>query len=49
MTIVFSKTFTKAYKKLDLQIKTAFTKKLSLFRKNEFDTRLRNHTLYHPQ
>ncbi len=45
MQVIFSKTFTKSYKKLDEKIKSAFGKKLEIFLQNEFDPILRNHML----
>ena len=45
MHVLFSKTFIKAYKKLDQKIKNAFQKKLVTFIENEFDATLRNHAL----
>lgn len=37
MQVLFSKTFTKSYKKLDEKIKIAFGKRLEIFLQNEFD------------
>lgn len=45
MNIIFSKTFVKSFKKIDMKIQVAFEKKLELFEENEFDVRLRNHSL----
>lgn len=45
MDLVFSKTFVKAYKKIDTKIQLAFGKKLEIFKQDEFDVRLRNHSL----
>lgn len=45
MHVLFSKTFVKAYKKVDSKIKRAFGEKLELFKQDEFDIRLRNHAL----
>ncbi len=45
MQVLFSKTFTKSYKKLDEKIRIAFGKRLEIFLENEFDSVLRNHVL----
>jgi addiction module RelE/StbE family toxin len=45
MYIIFSKTFVKAYKKANGNIKNSFEEKLELFKINEFDARLNNHSL----
>ncbi|OGG89115.1 hypothetical protein A2592_03235 [Candidatus Kaiserbacteria bacterium RIFOXYD1_FULL_42_15] len=45
MHVLFSKTFTKTYKRLDQKIKKAFEIKLLIFIENEFDETLRNHSL----
>ncbi len=45
MHVIFSKTFSKSYEKLDSKIQHAFEKRLRIFATNEFDPILRNHTL----
>lgn len=46
MNILFSKTFVKAYKKVDVKIQIAFGEKIELFKQDEFDIRLHNHVLH---
>ena len=45
MVVHFSKTFTKAYNKLDKKIRNAFIDRLELFVVDEFNSRLSNHGL----
>jgi addiction module RelE/StbE family toxin len=45
MVIETTKAFDKQYAKLNLGIKSAFKKRLELFKLNPFDTSLRNHSL----
>ncbi len=45
MVIETTKAFDKQYGKLNNKIKTAFKNRVEIFRKNPFDTKLRNHAL----
>lgn len=45
MVIKTTKAFDKQYAKLNLKVKTAFKRRLELFKANPFDTNLRNHGL----
>ncbi len=45
MIIVFHKDFTKRFKRLTPKIKENFNKRLILFKKDEFNPALNNHTL----
>jgi addiction module RelE/StbE family toxin len=45
MVIETTKGFDKQYSKLNFKVKTAFKRRVELFKANPFDVSLRNHTL----
>ena len=45
MVIETTKTFDKQYLRLNDKVKTAFKNRLTIFKSNPFDVRLRNHAL----
>lgn len=45
MNIETTKAFDKQYAKLNIKVKLAFKQRVTLFKANPFDTKLRNHAL----